>query len=130
MRQEFEIYFQYSNSSFTLSENKLNHPSPIFREKHVVYFSLILIMLLFSAHFLVAQEKFGLTTSNFGGINAAQLNPAATFNSKLFLDINFLSGGFFLENNFLYIHKEDYNFMNYLSKKPAITWCGYSRTRP
>ncbi len=86
----------------------------------MVYFSLILVMLLFSAHFLVAQEKVGLTTSNFGGINAAQLNPAATFNSKLFLDINFLSGGFFLENNFLYIHKEDYNFMNYLSKNPQL----------
>jgi len=67
---------------------------------------------------VLSQEKFGLTTTNFGGITAAQLNPAATVNSKLFFDFNFLSGGFFLENNFLYIHNKDYRLFNLLSKSP------------
>ncbi len=79
---------------------------------------LILFVLLGFRQFTVAQEKFGLTTSNFGGINAAQLNPAATVNSKLFLDFNLMSAGFFLENNFLYIHQNDYNFFNFLQKNP------------
>ena len=80
----------------------------------------MLIMLFGFGGFVAAQEKIGLTTTNFGGINAAQLNPAATLNSKLFLDINFLGAGFFLENNFLYIHKEDYSFTNYLGKNPQL----------
>jgi len=80
----------------------------------------MLIMLFGFGGFVAAQEKIGLTTSNFGGITAAQLNPAATLNSKLFLDINFFGAGFFLENNFLYIHKEDYSFMNFLKKNPQL----------
>jgi len=103
-----------------LPENRLNHTFLIFRYKRIRFLSLMLIMLFGFGGFVAAQEKIGLTTSNFGGITAAQLNPAATLNSKLFLDINFFGAGFFLENNFLYIHKADYNFMNYLSKNPQL----------
>jgi len=73
---------------------------------------------------LLSQEKVGLTTSNYGGIYSAQLNPAATSNSKIYFDFNLFGADIFLENNFLYIHKEDYRLMDFLSLSPKLPVSG------
>ncbi len=67
-----------------------------------------------------AQEQFGLRMSNYGGILSAQLNPATSANSRLFFDFNLLSGYASVENNFLYIHRQDYNLLNFISKNPIL----------
>jgi len=67
-----------------------------------------------------AQEKTGITLSNYSGINAVFLNPSFTSNSKLFADINVLSGGVFIDNNFVFIHKEDYKVLSFFKKNPSL----------
>ncbi len=101
-------------------ERKKNHSKIAFAKIPERVFGVGLFLILFFGlrQYSTAQEKYGLNTTNFGGINSAQLNPASTINSKLFLDINLASGGFFLENNFIFIHKEDYNLLNLLRKHP------------
>jgi len=69
---------------------------------------------------LTGQESSGIRLSNFGGINAVHLNPSNLVNSKLFLDFNLLSGNLHVENNFLFIHKEDYRFGNFIKKNPVF----------
>lgn len=59
-----------------------------------------------------------MALSNFGGINAVRLNPSSLVNSKIFYDINFIAGDVFVENNFLFIHKEDYNLLSFLKRNP------------
>jgi hypothetical protein len=69
---------------------------------------------------LRSQEKIGLAISNYGGVYSNQMNPAASAGSKVFFDFNFVGADIFLENNFLFIHKEDYNLIDFLSRTP--TW--------
>ncbi len=69
---------------------------------------------------LLSQEKIGLATNNYGGVYSNQMNPAVSLGSKVFFDFNFVGTDVFFENNFLFIHKEDYNLIDYLSRAP--TW--------
>lgn len=62
-----------------------------------------------------AQEMLGIVNSNFAGVLGPQINPSSMVSSKLFHDVNVLSLDFFFQNNYLYIPKEDYRFLNYLS---------------
>lgn len=58
-----------------------------------------------------SQEMWGLTASNFAGSTGAILNPASIANSKLYMDINLITANAFFENNYGYIHKEDYSLI-------------------
>ncbi|MDP2423002.1 MAG: DUF5723 family protein [Bacteroidales bacterium] len=51
----------------------------------------------------IAQDNIGLATGNFSGIHGAFLNPAEIANSKLYLDLNLLSGNLFFHNNYIRI---------------------------
>jgi hypothetical protein len=76
-------------------------------------------MMFFSGR-LFAQEKMGLAVSNFGGVYNTMLNPASPPLSKTFLDLNFVGSDIFLENNFMFIHKQDYRFLNFMSLNPQL----------
>lgn len=67
-----------------------------------------------------AQEQFGLKMSNYGGIDGASLNPSSTVTSKTFLDLNLAAGFFSIENNFLFIHHNDYQLTNFIKKNPEL----------
>jgi hypothetical protein len=67
-----------------------------------------------------AQERMGITLSNYGGINSVRLNPSQLINSKLYYDVNFLSADIFLQNNFIYIHKDDFHLRDMLSRNPVF----------
>lgn len=69
---------------------------------------------------LTAQVNYGLSVSNFGGINAVQLNPTAPVNSKVFLDFNFFASGFSVSNNFAFIHKDDVNLRGMIMNNPVF----------
>ncbi len=62
---------------------------------------------------LQGQEMLGVTLGNYAGINSVQLNPSAMHNSKQYLDIEVLGADVFLQNNYLYQAKADYNFLNF-----------------
>ncbi len=61
---------------------------------------------------------WGITMSNFGGSTAAVLNPSSIANSKLYLDINIVTANAFFNNNYAYIHNEDYSLFKYISSNP------------
>ncbi len=84
------------------------------------FFYLMLMYWMFLPFQAMAQLKTGISISNYAGINSVSLNPSSTSNSKLFADVNLFSGGVFFDNNFLFIHKEDYKLLNFLKKKPSL----------
>jgi len=67
-----------------------------------------------------SQEKPGLSVSNYGGVYAAQTNPSAPAFSKTFFDLNLFGADLFLENNFMFIHKDDYRLVEFLSRSPKL----------
>ncbi|MBE0662047.1 MAG: hypothetical protein IH597_06225 [Bacteroidales bacterium] len=73
------------------------------------------IFLLLTVFFqtAAAQDRLGLSTGNYAGLNGVFLNPSSISNSKKYLDINLASGGIFFANNFIYVSKED----NFLERK-------------
>ena len=97
-----------NNTSNNLFGNPLKHLALVFLFNTVFFLS------------LSAQEKIGLTTSNFGGVYSTQLNPASTINSKVFFDFNLIGANIFIENNFLFINKNDYRLFDFLSRDPNL----------
>ena len=82
------------------------------------FITIILSICLFThAH---SQEMLGIINSNFAGSTGAIINPSSIVNSKVFMDINLLSGDIFIQNNFLHIHAEDYHLGNLLQKEPVF----------
>ena len=52
---------------------------------------------------------WGIVSSNYAGSNSTLINPSFLVDSKLYQDINILTGDFFFENNAININKEDYH---------------------
>ena len=57
----------------------------------------------FFINFLFAQEQLGLRLGNYAGISGVTLNPAAGVNNPLGWDVNIVSAGIFVANDFAYI---------------------------
>lgn len=85
---------------------------------HFFLFELVLTTSVFS------QEMLGPALGNYAGVNSIQLNPSALHNSKSYLDIQLVGADIFLENNYLYISKEDYRFSNFF--KADYEWPTHS----
>jgi hypothetical protein len=62
----------------------------------------------------------GISLSNYAGSNGAFLNPSSIVGSKLYMDINLLTLDVFAENNYAYIHNEDFSIGNFLKKDPVL----------
>jgi len=75
---------------------------------------------LFLSPVIHSQEMSGVNLSNYGGINTVRSNPSNLVNSQLYYDVNLLAGDIFLENNFLFIHKNDFGFFKLLNKNPDL----------
>lgn len=58
-----------------------------------------------------AQEMLGLRSSNFAGIQSIGINPSLMVDARLKWDINLLSGGVSLENDYLYLPKNKLDFL-------------------
>jgi hypothetical protein len=81
-------------------------------------YCLLFFVLIFSV--VGAQEMLGFVNSNYAGIHSAIINPSGLTNSKYFLDINFLTLGVSIENNYVFISKSDYKFSRFLSTNPQF----------
>ncbi len=68
----------------------------------------LLIGVIFFSQAVRAQEMWGIVSSNYAGSNSTMINPALLVNSKLYQDINILTGDFFFQNNAININKEDF----------------------
>ena len=54
-----------------------------------------------------AQEQWGLRQSNYAGINSLSLNPANATDLPLNWDLNIVSAGAFVENNYAYVKESN-----------------------
>ncbi len=85
---------------------------------------LVQLIFTFSLLLLVgngySQEMFGLSTSNYAGSNSLVLNPANLINSKNYIDINIFSLDFFLDNNSVYISRQEYSLKTIITKEGQI----------
>jgi len=79
-----------------------------------------LVLVFFSWHVASSQQMSGLAMSDYAGINAASLNPSLLVNSEIYFDLNLLAGDIFLQNNFLFVHKADFRFMDLLKRNPTF----------
>lgn len=82
--------------------------------------TIIVLAIFLVPSFTMGQEAAGIALSSYNGINGVRINPSGLVNSRLFYDVNFVSGDIFVENNFLFIHKEDFKFMDFFSRNPSI----------
>ncbi|MCK4361082.1 MAG: hypothetical protein KAV70_05005, partial [Bacteroidales bacterium] len=82
----------------------------------------IIILILLTVAFIPvkAQEMLGIVNSNYAGSVGSIINPSSIVNSKLYMDINLITADIFAENNYLYIHKEDYKLFDYLKREPQF----------
>jgi len=80
----------------------------------------ILFVLIHFAGVMLSQEMWGVVNSNFAGSNSVMLNPSGILSSKLYLDINLFTSDYFVQNNYLYIHAEDYSIFKFLKKDPQF----------
>ncbi|NQV01529.1 MAG: hypothetical protein HQ542_02705 [Bacteroidia bacterium] len=52
----------------------------------------------------------GTTLGNYAGINSVQLNPSAMHGSRQWLDIQLVGADISLQNNYIYLSKQEFNF--------------------
>ncbi|MEO8086189.1 MAG: OmpA family protein [Bacteroidota bacterium] len=60
-----------------------------------------------------AQEMFGIANSNYAGTNGISLNPSSMVDSRLKLDINILTLGVSIDNNYIYEPKSQLRFFGF-----------------
>jgi len=75
---------------------------------------IIIIFLFILTRQLKSQEMPALSFSNYSGISGKNVNPAFLTGSKVYLDVNILGAGVFLENNFAYVPHDTANLWAYL----------------
>lgn len=68
---------------------------------------LILLLLIYLKIPVSAQEMSGISLSTFSGIHGTLLNPSLPVLSPYYLDINLVTGHAFLENNYLFLKREE-----------------------
>ena len=62
----------------------------------------------------------GIMNSTYSGINGAIINPALPVSSPYYLDINIVSANLFIENNYIYLAKNEYRFKRFLQRNPKF----------
>ena len=80
--------------------------------------ALISLSVIFSFTGVTAQEMLGVVNSSRAGITGTMINPAVTVTSPFYVDINIFALDVFVENNFIYMAKDEYRFKRFLSKNP------------
>lgn len=60
-------------------------------------------LLLLVSFYAKAQERSGISNSNYAGVNGTWLNPSSMVDSRVFLDIHLAGAGVFAHNNYAYL---------------------------
>ncbi len=79
----------------------------LFMKKSALILFAILLVTTLTSH---AQEMFGVRGSNYAGIQGLGINPASMINSRLDIDINLITMGVTVENDFLYLPDDELKF--------------------
>lgn len=62
----------------------------------------------------------GIVNSTYSGISGALINPANTVGSPYYFDMNIIGADVFVENNYVYLKKDDYRFSRFFSSSPEF----------
>ncbi len=89
---------------------------------------LVLLILRFTCNNLYAQNMPAITSSHYGGIYSAQLNPAATVLSPLYLDINIVAADLFVENNYIFMPREENKLQRFFNSDRPFVNSGPDKT--
>jgi hypothetical protein len=66
-----------------------------------------LVFLISISTHLLSQDKLGYIGSTYAGVSSIYSNPTNLLNSKIFVDINIVGAGLFIENNLVYFPKKN-----------------------
>lgn len=64
------------------------------------------------------QYRLGISQSNYAGTCALHLNPALMVTSRYYMDFHLFTFGSFVENDYLFIHRRDYNPFRFITGGP------------
>lgn len=81
---------------------------------------LFLFLVAFGLTPLAAQESLGIVNSSYSGITGTMINPAVAVTSPYYIDINIFALDAFVENNYVYMAKEEYKFTRFFEKNPQF----------
>lgn len=98
--------------------------------------NLSFVFLLLTACALSGQEMLGIINSNYSGVSCVAINPSYLTDSKLYMDINFLSGGASLQTDLIknayanfrlntpsfMLNRGDYGFAFFTAARAAISY--------
>ena len=65
-----------------------------------------LVFLISISTHIFSQDKLGYIASTYAGVSSIYSNPTNLLNSKIFVDINIVGAGLFIENNLVYFPKK------------------------
>lgn len=68
----------------------------------------LIFILLLSATSAPAQNNFGSLQSNYTPTNSLYLNPSSILDAKVWLDINLIGAGSYVNNNLVYLHDQNW----------------------
>lgn len=80
--------------------------------KNALFF---LLLVIFIGKISTAQEMYGYVNSNYAGITGTQINPTSIVNSKLYFDLNLIGAHIHVDNDFIYLARDEYKFSRFLS---------------
>ncbi len=86
-------------------------------KKYVTVLFFVLIGLKIAAQ----GESFGLSTSNYAGVNSIALNPSAMHNQNVWFSFTGLSGNLFLHTDYAYLDKTKFRLADLLDPNFELT---------
>jgi hypothetical protein len=79
-----------------------------------------IVLLIIARSYAGGQEMLGTAVGNYAGINGIQLNPSSMNNYRTYLEVQLVASDIFLQNNYLYLSKDEYRFSNFF--KGGYQW--------
>lgn len=83
-------------------------------------FCILLALIFLKAASVQAQEMMGIVNSSYSGVNGSIINPAHPVTSPYYFDLNIVGADIFLENNYIYLKKEEYKFSRFFKSNPQF----------
>jgi hypothetical protein len=78
----------------------------------------LIFFLIFPVHFTNAQERLGITNSNYSSVNSIQLNPSSSVDSRVYMQLNLVGLNLYAKTNFAYL--PDFNIQQVVNPPPLV----------
>jgi hypothetical protein len=123
-RRQKGIGMQVPENKTTQNALKHQFAGPVFSPKRVTMRKtcafLFLLMMICSYPRLEAQEMQGFMNNVYAGFNSAGLNPSFSVATPYYLEIDLITAQAFIDNNYVYLAKDEYKFSRFFEKNPQF----------